>query len=81
MISITRCRLAKMYKNFSGNSIVAAYETGLDYIKVELRDGSITKYSFRTAGLLRVRLMKRLASHGIGLGTYIATNCRTKPKD
>ncbi len=78
MNAITQCRLGKMYKNFSGKSSVAAYETGRDFIKVEFRDGRIVKFSFRTAGILTVYKLKRLASSGQGLGDYIACRCRIK---
>ena len=78
MSLVTHCRLAKIYKNFSGKSFVAAYETGPDFIKVELRDGRIVKFSFRTAGVITVFRMKRLAASGQGLGHFISNRCRIK---
>ncbi len=80
-MDIARCRLAKMYKNLNGSSMVAAYETGRDFIKVELRDGSIVKFSFRSAGFFRVRAMKKLAAEGQGLGTFILQKCRIPVAD
>ena len=62
----------KEYKNNNGNSAVARYENGADYIKVEfLITRHILKFSYRSAGKVHIEEMKKLADTGCGLGSYI----------
>lgn len=65
------------YKNTNGNSGVAAYEIGPDYILVQFFNtpGTYT-YSYRRAGRVHVENMKQLARNGSGLGTYINKNTK-----
>ena len=58
------------YKNLSGNSGVAAYEIGDDYIKVEFLDGEVYIYDYAEPGPEDVERMKELGA-GQGLHTYI----------
>ncbi len=38
------------YRNIEGNSEVAAYEIGPDYITLEFSDGSTYRYTYANAG-------------------------------
>lgn len=63
----------KRYKNLSGNSGVAAYESEDSLIKVRFHGNSdIYVYDSRRPGRARVAHMKELAESGRGLSTYIS---------
>jgi len=69
------------YKNLSGQSNVARYEIGQDYIIVEFKtkgkDGCDTyKYSYTSAGQDNVEQMKILANQGLGLNSFINTTVK-----
>lgn len=64
------------YKNLSGDSGVVAYELGPDFIKVEFGDGVIYLYTYQSAGSHNVEHMKRLATSGKGLSSFISTTVR-----
>jgi len=66
------------YTNRSGGSGVYAYEIGSDYITVTFSSGSTYKYSYIKAGQSHVENMKRLASGGSGLNTYINSHVKFK---
>ncbi len=59
------------YRNTSGNSGVLAYNYDEDSINVMFSDGSVYKYSYRSAGENTVEELKRLADLGSGLNSYI----------
>ena len=59
------------YSNLGGNSGVRAFGIGDDYIEVQFQTGRIYKYSYRSAGKVKVEEMKRLALQGYGLNSYI----------
>lgn len=61
------------YKNLSGKSGVVGYDIGLDFVRVKFRNGCIYAYNHESAGVLNVRLMKTLATRGLGLSTFIST--------
>ncbi len=61
------------YRNMDGNSEVAAYEIGPDYITLEFSDGSTYRYTYASAGQENVERMKGLAEAGQGLDTFINT--------
>jgi len=60
------------YRNVQGDSGVAAYETGPDYIRVKFRHGGTYEYDHETTGPLHVEQMKVLAASGRGLATFIS---------
>lgn len=64
------------YKNLGGNSNVRAFSIGKDYIDVQFRNGSIYRYSYRSAGSMKVEHMKKMAVQGWGLNSYIMRNAR-----
>lgn len=61
------------YKNLNGNSGVSAYEIEDDFIIVQFSDDTIHLYSDKSVGAEKVREMKKLATSGKGLNTYITT--------
>jgi hypothetical protein len=64
------------YKNLSGNSGVAAYEIGHDYIDIRFQDGTAFRYDEQHTGKEHVEQMKALAAAGRGLNTYINRHVR-----
>ncbi len=65
------------YKNLSGDSGVDEYDPGDDFIKVRFKGSTIIYvYTFASAGESHISEMKRLASIGQGLATYIAQHTR-----
>ena len=64
------------YKDPRGNSGVTAYESGLDYIDVQFRDGARYRYTYQVPGAEHVKAMKQLASEGQKLATYINQHVR-----
>ncbi|AWK07091.1 hypothetical protein HYN56_23805 [Flavobacterium crocinum] len=59
------------YANRNGQSGVSAYEIGTNYIRIRFSSGSVYQYSYRKAGQYHVDNMKRLATQGYGLNSYI----------
>ncbi|BCW94642.1 MAG: hypothetical protein WHS44_10080 [Fimbriimonadales bacterium] len=59
------------YADLSGQSGVAAYEIGDDYIRVQFKDGSVYLYTYESAGREHIETMKALACKGEGLNGYI----------
>lgn len=59
------------YGNTSGNSGIAGYDLGEDYITVTFDSGSSYTYSYTSAGIEAVNEMKELARSGSGLHGYI----------
>ena len=66
----------ELYRNLSGNSGVAAYESGPDYIRVQFSDGSIYLYTEARTGSHNIEKMKELASRGEGLNSFITKYVR-----
>jgi hypothetical protein len=66
----------KPYQNLSGESGIALYEAGEDWIAVLFTDGSEYMYTYGTAGQRQVERMKVLAEAGQGLNTYINEHVR-----
>jgi hypothetical protein len=64
------------YGNVGGDSGVVAYAIVPRAIVVEFTNGSIYRYTGRSAGAAAVREMQRLAQAGRGLSTYISQNVR-----
>lgn len=68
------CYLPRMqpYRDVSGKSGILAYEVSTDSIRVRFRSGDVYEYSYESAGHRHVEAMKKLASEGRGLATYIS---------
>lgn len=64
----------KEYQNLGGDSNVKSYEASKDAIKVEFNDGSEYTYTRESAGKNEVTQMKRFATKGEGLNSYIKRN-------
>ncbi len=65
-----------LYKNLGGNSNIYAFLIGADYIDVQFNGGKIYRYSYYSAGKVKVEQMKKLAMQGQGLNSYIMKNAR-----
>lgn len=61
----------KRYGNRHGNSAVAAYETGPDFIRIRFTSGSIYLYTYDSAFEEDIEEMKELAKEGQGLTRFI----------
>ena len=59
------------YRNLGGNSGVAGYEIGSDFIRVQVSNGSVYLYTYASAGANNVEQMKQLARMGQGLNAFI----------
>jgi hypothetical protein len=64
------------YANLSGDSGVAFYEIGSDYIRIQFSDGSVYLYNYSSAGSANIEHMKKLAGAGRGLNSFIGTTVR-----
>lgn len=64
------------YKNLGGDSGVAAYEIGQDFIRVQFSDGSIYLYNYASTGPQNIEHMKQLARNGQGLNSFISKTVR-----
>ena len=62
------------YKNLNGDSGVAEFENGSDYIRVKFNDGSVYLYTYASAGSSNIEEMKKLAVAGRGLNSFIKKN-------
>ena len=65
------------YQNLAGDSGVVAYETGLDFIRVQFTGGETYLYTYDSAGADAVELMKTLAEQGRGLSTFISRTVKS----
>ncbi len=66
----------KSYENLGGNSGVTAYQIGTDFIRVQFYNGAIYRYTYESAGHVKIERMKRLAKTGQGLNGYINRNVK-----
>lgn len=66
------------YANLGGDSNVVAYEIGSDSITVQFGDGSLYLYNYQATGQANVEHMKKLATDGVGLNSFIGTHVRKK---
>lgn len=66
------------YRNLGGNSGIAAYVAGADFISVQFSDGWMYTYTTASAGDVNIELMKRLAASGRGLNAYINRYMRSR---
>ncbi len=68
----------KKYKDITGNSGVTAYAIDSKSISVEFNHEAIYLYSYASAGKKTIEKMKRLATDGKGLSTYISQAVKDK---
>ena len=68
----------KEYRNLGGDSGILGYESGSDSIRVEFSNGSVYLYTYASAGESNIEEMKRLATDGQGLNSFINRNVRLK---
>ena len=61
----------KRYGNRHGNSGIAAYEEGDDFIRIRFTSGSVYPYTYNSAGEDDIEEMKELAKEGEGLTRFI----------
>lgn len=64
----------KAYKDINGDSGIAAYDYGDDWIKVQFKDGHAYEYLASNIGQAHITTMKGLADAGNGLNSYIMRN-------
>ena len=64
------------YLDVDGDSGVAAYEYGADYIRVRFTTGATYLYTYESAGKDNIEQMKALARRGNGLNAYINRHVR-----
>ena len=60
-----------LYADIGRKSGVRAYEIGDDYIDVMFSSGAVYRYSYRSTGVAKIEEMKRLATQGQGLNSFI----------
>lgn len=67
-----------IYDNAGGNSGVAAYEIGDNWIEVEFKRGKHRHYlyDYNSTGEIHVETMKKLAHMGHGLNSYITSTVK-----
>ena len=61
----------KRYGNRHGNSGIAAYEEGDDFIRIQFTSGRVYLYTYDSAGEDDIEEMKELAREGEGLTRFI----------
>ncbi len=59
------------YGNRGGDSGVAAYECGPNFIRVQFTTGAVYLYTYASCGANNCETMKRLAADGHGLNAFI----------
>ena len=64
------------YYNLGGNSGIAAFTIGDDYIDVQFHSGMTYRYSYASTGADHVEQMKQLALQGQGLNSFISRYVR-----
>jgi len=66
------------YRDIDGDSGVAEFENGPDFIRVKFKDGSVYLYTYASAGSNNIEQMKKLAVAGDGLNSFIIKNVRKR---
>lgn len=66
------------YRNLGGDSNVAAYDFGDDYIRVRFKDGRTYLYTYLSAGSANIERAKAFALAGHGLNAFINLHMRKK---
>lgn len=67
----------QQYKNLGGDSGIAGYQIGPDYIRVMFNDSSVYLYTSASAGEEHIDNMKSLAEAGEKLNAYINRNVKS----
>ncbi len=65
------------YGNLSGDSPIASFTAGDDFIDVRF-DRWVYRYDTTRPGIAHLERMKRLAARGQGLATYISTHVKAR---
>jgi len=68
----------KKYIDITGNSGVTAYIIDTESISIEFNNDSIYLYTYESAGKKKIEKMKKLATEGKGLSTYISQHVKDK---
>ncbi len=68
----------KAYKDIDGDSGIAAYDYGDDWIKVQFKRGQTYLYQASKIGQTHIATMRSLADAGEGLHSYIMRNPTVK---
>lgn len=66
------------YKNINGNSGVIAYKINAKSVEVKFIDGTVYVYDYETTGKGNIEKMKKLATNGKGLSTFISTKIKNR---
>jgi len=66
----------KAYRDIVGDSGVAAYDYGADWIQVQFKTDAVYEYTYASAGQSNIETMKNLADYGDGLNSFINKNVR-----
>lgn len=66
----------QVYRDINGDSSIAAYEIGPDFIRVVFTTGAVYLYTYASAGRQHIETMKQLAASGDGLDAYIDQRVR-----
>jgi hypothetical protein len=61
----------QIYADVDRDSGVAAYESGIDFIRIQFSTGAVYLYTYDSAGQHNIEQMKRLAATGDGLNAFI----------
>ncbi|WP_084022286.1 hypothetical protein [Chlorobaculum limnaeum] len=64
------------YKNIHRLSSILAYELGDESIRIEFVSGAVREYTYANVGRDHVEAMKKCATKGKGLGSYVMKNER-----
>ena len=65
------------YKNLSGNSGVVAFELHASSVTLQFQDGGKYEYTAKKPGAAAVAQIKRLATAGRGLSTFISQEVKS----
>ena len=66
------------YRDINGDSGVAAYEYGDDWIRIQFKRGGVYEYRSSRVGAANLNTMKQLADCGDGLNAFINTTPQVK---
>jgi hypothetical protein len=64
------------YQDPAGNSGIAAYRSGGDFIIIQFKTGGIYLYTYASAGREHIENLKKLAASHDGLNTYISQHVK-----